>query len=89
METCSDSDVSPGVWFFPGLHHGTCLEPHRTLVRFQTEVKDRFSGVHRSPQQAESPIVAGDQTLFSNVGPTVIPVGADWEVDDTLDLRLH
>ena len=41
METCSDSDVSPGVRSSPGLHHGTCLETHRTLVRFQTELEAR------------------------------------------------
>ena len=60
METCSDSDVSPGVWFFPGLHHGTCLETRRYLARFQDEVKDRFSGFYWSPQQAESLAAEGD-----------------------------
>ncbi len=34
------------------------------LVRFQVEVQDRFSGLDRSPQQAESLAAAGDNEQF-------------------------
>ncbi|KRK35351.1 hypothetical protein FD07_GL001419 [Levilactobacillus parabrevis ATCC 53295] len=36
------------------------METRRYLARFQDEVKDRFSGFYRSPQQAESLAAEGD-----------------------------
>ncbi len=46
-----DDGVSPGDRFFPGLQHGTSFKPHPNLVWLKVEVKDRFSGFHRSPQR--------------------------------------
>jgi len=59
--SCVDA-VSPGARFFPGLQHGTSFELRPNLAWLKVEVKDRFTGFHRSPQQAESLTVAGANT---------------------------
>jgi len=45
---------------FPVLTAPDALNTHEFL-RIQSEVKDRFSGFHRSPQQVESLAAEGDR----------------------------
>ncbi len=42
MQSCSDDGVNSGVRSFPGLQHGTRLEPRMTFARFQTEPEARL-----------------------------------------------